>query len=359
MGRAGWGRRVDLLEWLALARVEEANSLHRYNFEREQGYGDPVLTAKHTAFETYIASNARPTADAMLGAFFTNREGDFLEPGGPVRPAAETSPPLRNDSPRVFLKSLAAPEDLLSRFGINVIDVRDAKIDVAHALNAGPISSAEEQRLQEGLSKLIPVAPASPVAAPAHRVSPRFNYRSGAAPNRTWQRSYWWFSFEDDLAAEVDPLPTPLERSGHVAGLRAALGVTNQSDAIPDATFAAGYNVSYRIFFQVAVTTPDTLDGHFIQPTMFSGGDPRLFVSARPDLSGGRTIRLKDLHCRHSTPVCRCADIGLPEGVAPANGLMDRACDFRVRGVFLALHRDLARFVAPSCDEIRDRRTLA
>jgi hypothetical protein len=351
---------LDLDDWLARAAKEEDRNLHAFNFERETAFGLPALLEAHRAFDAFlepIPDSDPRGADELLAAFVKGQSLPLRGYGAAPTDARYIEPGLRTGPRRVFLRSIAVQEHFLIKFGLDPRAVITLLRNVGYLVERAPLDDAAEDEVQTLVKGVVPSAP--PPAGSSrvpHRIARGRVYRGGAPVQYGSQP--WWFTFEDTLDAEyarLSPTATSLERSGYVAGLRATLGVYHPSDGLADALVAAAGNVKYRIYLQIAAEGPGAQEHAFNQPALFSAGIPELFVSHPRGLDGGITVRLKDMTCVHDS-ACACAADGLPEGVVPAYIIMDDMCTHEVRDAYFALHRDLARYVAPSCDDIRARR---
>jgi hypothetical protein len=345
-------------EWLSRAAREETTTLHKFNFEREKGFSSAGLQKAHQAFERFlepIPSSDPSTANEILYKFRAECCEGPKSGASPVLPPDHRSvePEVEFVSPPIFLKSLGLPDGYLRRLGLAPSQTARVIHDVACELRKGPPDPIAEEALQTMVAEIM--RPPSATFIPSKSVmSLPSGYSVRAAPATGFGDELWWFTFEDDLNAEEVRLPdraSALQRSGYVAGLRASLGVHNSSDDLPDD--AIGGALKYRILLQIGAETPTAGRGAWRQPTMFSGGFPHLFVTYPRSERGGRTVRLRDSACSHRG--CNCAAEGLPEGVVPARVVLEK-CRPKLRGVFLALHRDLSRFSAPTCNEIRAKR---
>jgi hypothetical protein len=352
---------LNLGEWLARAEREQSRNLHKFNLEREASYGCEHLKASHEAFEEYLAliDSGRDSrgADEILVEYQATLSHS---PKGLTKTSKDyryLPPDLNLSSGQVFLKHLGLDSTYLRRIGFKDAHIRDAEDKITALLRSGRTGRLEAD-LQKIAKGVLPrkVDPAAVLRA--YRGSPS-SHSFGGPPARTgFGTEPWWFTFESALKDEERRLPKPsraLEKSGYAAGIRAALGLDNPGDRHSDTDVASAGKIRFRILFQLVTRIPSKKNFPWRQPGLFSGGFPHLFVSNPRSHDGGRTVRLFDRSCA-THPHCRCAADGLPEGVVPGYVVMNEAPSRKVRGIFLVLHRDLARYSAPSCDEIRDRR---
>lgn len=365
---------MTIEEWLQRATAEQATTLHRFNYDREQTYGGDTLTTSYAEFEAFLApwpDDCGDTAHGLLNKFVESRATPERLLEDPPLDPRYSEPGLRHDSRSIFLRNLGMPLQHLQHIGFDVAAIRDVSGAVRDALNSG---TAAPEQLQTWVEGLTPPRPTRSRASASPRYGGTRTARGAPAPKATqFGNDPWWFTYEDELTKEETRLKAqgidrtaPLQRSGYVAGLRAVLGLDHKTDVLPDTTVAGGMTrdgnsaIVFRMAFQLAVTMPGHLSGNLHQPRIFSDGFPHLFLTNPSTASGGMTVRLKDRDCRHDDDLsCLCADDGLPEGVTPSYVVMGPACHREVRGVFLVLHNELSRFSPPSCDEIRARRPPA
>lgn len=347
---------MTIYEWLALASAEEADTLHKFNFERERGFGNPDLDDAHAAFETYLSSidvsTSGLSANDILDAF--SKKFDARVGGPPLPDLRYIGPPISLHSRQIFLKSLGLPPGYLLKLGIVQSEVTRVLHDISYMLRGGGrIRNAQVRKLQETVASVtkpravsLPPVSAGP-ALPGYSLTSRPPAAVGNEP--------WWFTSESELEAEEAKLPEkapPLQRSGYVAGVRAALGLHNPSDSLRDSRIDD--KLKYRLLLQVAAEPAAAAAGAWRQPAIFSQGFPHLFVSRARSADGGRTVRLLDRNCSHSSG-CDCGQDGLKEGIVPAKVVLDDD-SVEIRGIYLALYRDLRRFCPPPCNEIRAKR---
>lgn len=344
---------MQVERWLELAELEQLTTLHLFNHAREIGYGDAPLQRIHDAFTDFLATaNDDGTPAGVLLKIFVETQA-----GAPILDCRYPDPPIDAEDRLVFLRAAGSDDELLERLGFNAPLLRRVEERIAMLLQRG-VDEDIERAMQSALDALRPTLTTRPSGGVPPRYLPGRTYRPAVAVTRA--TTPWWFTYEHAVLEEERTLPnraSPLERSGYVAGMRARLGLRHASDSTSDADMAKHGGVRFRIFYQLTVSVPDALKNEVRQPAMFSDGYPDLFVTneRRPD--GGRTVRLKDLTCAHLD--CRCIDDGLPEGVMRQNAVLDSSCDVQIRGIYLVLHHDLARFQPPTCAEIRAMRSAA
>jgi hypothetical protein len=267
------------------------------------------------------------------------------------------APQIEANDRLVFLRAVGSDDEILARAGFDISLLRHIEESIAILLQ-GNIGEAEEIAIQANLEQLCPALTKPRLGGASPKVLPGRVYRPAIAASRI--STPWWFTYETAVVAEERTLPNralPLERSGYAAGVRARLGLRHASDTISDLDMAKAGSIRFRLLYQLAITVPDALKDKVRQPAMFSDGYPDLFVTNQRRHDGGRTVRLKEVGCAHNG--CQCIQDGLPEGVMPQNAALDPRCIIEIRGVYLVLRRDLARFQPPSCEEIRALRSVA
>ena len=120
----------------------------------------------------------------------------------------------------------------------------------------------------------------------------------------------------------------------------------------------------FRIIFDLRLKLSDGDKGKVRQPTIFSQGDKRLFVTESPDqTNGGKTIRLARRGCGHANGRCKCFKSGLPEVVVPQSAVIE-AKHLRVAEVAVVLGKHLEKYVGAgypggaSLDTVREQKAL-
>lgn len=344
---------MRISRWLELAELEQITTLHHFNYERELVHRDAELALAHAEFERYLDTVADDGSSAakILKIFVEQQPTGSLDCRFP-------SPPIEADDRLVFLRAVGSDDTVLDTIGLDVSLLRAIEEKIALLLQTAMVDESIEGDMQTALTALVPRLRQRATTGPVPRLVRGRTYSGPAAVDPS--STPWWFTYESSVAREEAILPdraSPLQRSGYVTGMRASLGLFHASDSLSDAEMARRAGVRFRIFFQLAVSVPDSLREEARQPAMFSDGYPDLFVTHRRARDGGRTVRLKDLTCSHHG--CQCTQDGLPEGVIKRSIALSDECAAEVRGIYLAFSRDLSRFVPPSCDEIRRMRSAA
>lgn len=165
-----------------------------------------------------------------------------------------------------------------------------------------------------------------------------------------------WFTSRQAFEDEVGTLANDTDgvaASCYAAGLRRDLGLHHDFDRTRDSDVS---NYAYRIVAIIdAVFSMSDLN-FTAQPSIFSGGDPELFVSRKKYQDGtgsgmdGKTVRLKDSHCPH-TGTCLCGKPGVPEAVTPESVFVQQR--LTLKNLVLVSSKHLRRYSKPELSDIR------
>lgn len=347
---------MNLVNWRArISKPDQIRSnLHAFNDDRDGASAalDPV----RGEFDRYLASlnptGQRCSPTRQLRDFCRTDSIRIGSQGASVRSGRRFS---RLTS--ISQKGYRALEMATLRIDASAID--SLCDDIAEGLaRSSATRPGPREVLQRKISRKLAKLTSRPVVAPPVAGGLKLGATRGR-PSSAGKDELAWITCQSALAGEMGKNPEDVRPA--FASLYAA--AYHRSMGLPMTRFYSALSAADRGLLLYEIEVPPGELATVRQPNLFSGGNPKLFVTRPPPVPGGddmpgRTVRLIDTRCcpdsehalRHC-PSASCGREGLPEAVIPFSTIGRATIDFR--GVFILYPSEANHYRIPSCDLIR------
>ena len=355
---------VSKTDWIKLAESErhaskiEQQSLHLLNSVIEEKCDSDARRILWDEFEVFLSSRSFSTAHEAIEAFATSRSTSGTPNtlrGPPVSAGREILSTVLN---------LRSARDLIltSKLGYGLApNFTILENELKLAPSEGSLASSDVKKLEAWHDKVQDLSvnveqKAAVLAAVPGGTTVTTSKKASAS-------KVIWLTRESSVNQIVNTgalnRRSPRVRS-YIGSLRRyCTGLFHKSDMDNiERSLPSSPDPTYRLMFEVHVSSDDPELQNVNQPTIFSKGDRYLYISSlHNSTSGGRTCRLEKVKCRHKNDACKCAMEGVPEMLS-SEDKVSSADSIQLKNSHFLLTRHLRKFKRPNVDFIHYRRGI-